>query len=100
MDNRMEADAGPVLSPASSDIAAMVAALRRHVRRLEDIHGHALSVSLLPWESPAGANFRSYLSERCAEVARTADLLESASRLLADYGRLIQDAEMQRQAGL
>ncbi len=100
MDSRMEADAGPVRSPASSDVAAMVAALQRHARRLEDIHRHALSVTLLPWESPAGANFRSYLSERCAEVSRTADLLKSASRQLADYGRLVQDAEMQRQAGL
>ncbi|MHA7218069.1 hypothetical protein ACX80L_04165 [Arthrobacter sp. MDT1-48-3] len=100
MDGRPEAGTrdGPVT--AGSDIPAMEGALRRHAADLGEIRRHALAVSLLSWESPAGRNFRSYLSERCLELSRTIDLLESAAADLRECGRLVRDAEMLRhQAG-
>lgn len=99
MNGRTQSGAG-ASCPASSDVAAMEAALERHAGQLGDIRRHAVSVTLLRWESPAGENFRSYLFDRCAELSRTIDLLESASRHLADYRRLVHAAEMlQPQAG-
>lgn len=86
---------------ASAGIAAVGAGVRWNAGRLADIRRHAISVSLLPWESPAGNNFRTYLAERCAELSRTIDLLEAAARELDDYGRLIRAAEvLHHEAGL
>lgn len=86
---------------ASAEVAAMGAALRRHAAELEDIRRHALSVTLLSWESPAGGTFRTYLSERCTELSRTIDLLDSAARELGAFGGLVRDAEvLQRGLGL
>ncbi|WP_434995173.1 hypothetical protein [Arthrobacter sp. Ld5] len=85
----------------SSEVAAMAARLRLHAGQLEDIRRHALAVGLLSWESPAGANFRAYLGERCGELGRTVDLLEDAARDLGAFARLVRDAEArQRGAGL
>ena len=98
MGGRMEGGPGPVA--VSADVAAMAAAVRWHAAQLGSIRRHALSVTLLSWESPAGGNFRSYLGERCTELSRTVELLESAARELDEYGRLVLDAEaLQRQAG-
>jgi hypothetical protein len=93
-------DGGPGPAAASTEVAAMTAAVRRHAAQLGSIRSHALSVALLPWESPAGENFRSYLGERCGELSRTIDLLESAAGELDAYARLVLEAEMvQRQIG-
>lgn len=97
MDGWRDADSHPAVG---SDVAAMVAETRRLGGLLADIRRRAQSVASLPWESPAGANFRSYLIERCAELTRTIDLLDSAVRQLGDYEAVVLDAEMlQRQAG-
>lgn len=86
---------------AGEEVAAMKAALHRHAAELEDIHRHALSVTLLSWESPAGLTFRSYLAERCTELFRTVDLLESAARELGAFQEIVCDAEAQQsEAGL
>lgn len=82
----------------SSEISAMAARLRLHAGRLGDIRRHALSVGLLSWESPAGANFRAYLAERCEELGRTVDLLQEADQYLVAFARLVRDAE-ERQHG-
>lgn len=79
---------------ASSAIAAIEAGLRRQASDLEDVRRHALSVTLLRWESPAGHAFRSYLSERCTELSRTIDLLEAAAQDLRAYCRVVRDAEL------
>jgi hypothetical protein len=96
-------EAGPAVgqgAAASADVAALTAAVRWHAGRLAGIRRHALSVSVRSWESPAGDNFRSYLGERCRELSRTIDLLESAARDLDEYGRLVLEAEaLRRQAG-
>ncbi len=85
---------------ASRQVASLDAALRRHAEQLQGIRRHALSVSLLSWESPAGAAFRVYLSERCTELSRTIDLLDSAAADLHVYGALLLEAEaLQGQAG-
>jgi len=76
------------------EITAMVAALGRHAAQLADVRRHALSVTLLSWESPAGANFRTYLSERCMDLSRTIDLLDAAARDLQGYALLVHDAEL------
>ncbi|MFC3300665.1 hypothetical protein FJV46_06475 [Arthrobacter agilis] len=98
MDDGAEAWAGPRAGcrtggQVGEEIDAMVAALAWHVARLTDVQRHALSVTLLSWESPAGAAFRSYLAARCADLSRTIDLLESAARDLRSYGLLVQEAE-------
>lgn len=85
---------------ASRQVAGLEAAVRRHAEQLQDIRRHALSVSLLSWESPAGAAFRTYLSERCTELSRTIDLLDSAAADLRVYEALLLEAEvLQGQAG-
>ncbi|BBE24281.1 hypothetical protein MN0502_31640 [Arthrobacter sp. MN05-02] len=100
MDGRPKAGTGGRAVTAGSDVTAMADALRRRAADLGEIRRHALAVTLLSWESPAGRNFRSYLFERCLELSRTIDLLESAAVDLGEYGRLIRDAEMLRhQAG-
>ncbi|MEC5201040.1 hypothetical protein RCH21_003296 [Arthrobacter sp. PL16] len=87
--------------PASEEITAMAAALRRHAGKLADIRRHALSVALLSWDSPAGGNFRTYLSERCTELSGSISLLESAAQDLGDYGHLVREAEaLHRAVGL
>ncbi|MHA7240463.1 hypothetical protein [Arthrobacter sp. TMS1-12-1] len=85
---------------ASSEVAAMAARLQWHAGRLGDIRGHALSVGLLSWDSPAGGTFRAYLAERCAELGRTADLLDGAAQELSAFARLVRHAEeLQRGVG-
>ncbi len=85
---------------ASRQVAGMEAALERHAEQLEGIRRHALSVSLLSWESPAGAAFRAYLTERCTELSRTIDLLDAAAGELHVYGGHLLEAEaLQGQAG-
>jgi hypothetical protein len=82
------------------EIDATVAALEWHTDRIAEVRRHALSVTLLSWESPAGANVRSYLFDRCAELARTIDLLESVAVDLRRCGLLVQNAELlQRGSG-
>jgi hypothetical protein len=71
----------------------MEAALRGHAEQLDGVRRHALAVSLLSWESPAGSAFRAYLSERCTELSRTIDLLDAAAADLGVYGRLLGEAE-------
>lgn len=78
----------------SGGVAALEAAARWQAGRLDALRRHALSVTLLPWESPAGHNFTSYLTERCLEIGRIIDLLDSAARDLHEYGRLVRDAEL------
>lgn len=86
---------------AGDDVLAIQAALTRHAESLTDVRRHALSVSLLSWDSPAGGAFRTYLVERCSELSGTIELLHSAARLLGEYGRLLRAAEeLQRGAGL
>jgi hypothetical protein len=86
---------------ASGGIIVVEAAVRRNASRLEEIRGNALALVSRSWESPAGNNFRRYLTERCWELARTVDLLEAAAEQLHECGRLVRDAEvLQRQAGL
>ncbi|KQO03301.1 MULTISPECIES: hypothetical protein [unclassified Arthrobacter] len=88
-------------SGAGDDALAIQAALTRHAESLTDVRRHALSVSLLSWDSPAGGAFRTYLVERCSELSGTIELLHSAARLLGEYGRLLRAAEeLQRGAGL
>ena len=100
MDSTPGAAGGDTGATASRQVAAMEAALRRHAEQLEGIRRHALSVSLLSWESPAGAAFRTYLSERCTELSRTVDLLDAAAGDLRVYGHLLLEAELlQGQAG-
>lgn len=77
-------------------VEALEAGLRLQARQLEDIRHHALAVSSLIWDSPAGANFRTYLTERCGEISRSIDLLESAARHLGGYGDQLRAAELLR----
>ncbi|WP_104181472.1 hypothetical protein [Arthrobacter sp. B0490] len=84
---------------ASGRVEAMAAALRWHAGQLEGIRHHALSVSLLAWESPAGTAFTVYLAERCTELSRTVDLLESAAGELGVYGGLLREAELLQAQG-
>ena len=95
MDGRLPAaDAHGSGGAASADVAVMEAAVLRHAGQLGDIRRRALAVALRSWESPAGGTFRIYLAERCAELSRTIDLLETAARELGDYGRLLREAEL------
>ncbi len=91
-------DAG---AAASAQVLGMETAVRRHADTLEELRRQALSVARLSWESPAGRNFRSYLFDRCSDLAGTVDLLGSAADELGSYRRLIRDAELlQHRVGL
>lgn len=85
----------------SGGIAVLEASVRWQAGRLDALRRNALSVTSLSWESPAGHNFTSYLTERCLEIERIIDVLDSAARDLHEYGRLVRDAELlHRQAEL
>ena len=83
----------------SGRVEALEAGLRRQAQQLEDIRRHALAVAVLSWDSPAGANFRTYLGERCGEISRSIDLLESAARHLDGYGEQLRAADLLRGGG-
>ncbi len=85
----------------AAQVSAFETELRRHRDILDDLRRQALSVTLLSWESPAGRSFRTYLSARCMELARTVEQLGAAAEELGSYGRLLGEVEMlQRQVGL
>ena len=85
---------------ASDRVDALRAGVRRQTDALGDVRRHALAVTLLSWDSPAGSNFRAYLSDRCAEISRTIDDLEAAGRQLEVYGRFVREAEVLRGGGI
>ena len=100
MDSRM--DAAGRCEPgaaASQAVAATGEALRWHAEQLREIRRRALSVAVLSWESPAGGAFRAYLDERCTELTRTIDLLETTMGDLDLYEHLLREAELRQQAG-
>ena len=80
----------------SGAVAAKEAAVRFHAARLSELRRSALAVVLRSWESPAGENFRSYLEERCRELAGTVELLESSADQLRECARLVRDVEVLR----
>jgi hypothetical protein len=73
---------------------ALAADLRVQAQQLGEIRGRALAIAMLSWDSPAGANFRSYLRERCGEILRSIDLLESAAHHLGGYGDQLRAADL------
>lgn len=88
------------LSEACGRVEALGADVRRQGQQLTALRGHALAISSLSWDSPAGMNFRSYLTERCRELTRSIDLLDSAAYRLDAFARVLRDAAMlERGAG-
>lgn len=77
---------------AVQDLARL---LRLEAEAVESVRERLRGAEGISWDSPAGRNFRSYLSERGATVAVTAGYLREVALSLDAYGVALANARQE-----
>ena len=80
-------------------VGDLARALRLEAEAVESVRERLRGAEGIGWESPAGQNFRSYLSERAATVAATAAYLREVAFSLDAYGVALASAHREGPLG-
>lgn len=80
----------------SSTVTVLADHLRRHAEGLDDVCSRMTGVANLDWDSPAGRNFREYLTFRKNGVLEAAELLRAAAARVEIFAQTLRGVEYAR----